>query len=60
MRLSIKQESAISIAVEAMSTILSNGQDSGENGELDFAINELLKMRNRSIEYKRKHIKKNQ
>lgn len=60
MRLSIKQESAINIAVEAMSAILSNGQDSGENGELDFAINELLKMRDRSIEYKRKHIKKNQ
>lgn len=60
MRLSIKQESAINIAVEAMSTILSNGQDSGGNGELDFAINELLKMRDRSIEYKRKHIKKNQ
>ena len=60
LRLSKKQERAISIAVEAMGTLLGNGQDSGEDGELDFAIDELLKMRDDSMEYKRKqYIKKN-
>lgn len=54
MRLSKKQEKAISIAVEVMGTLLGNGEDSGENGELDFAIDELLKMKNNSMEYKRK------
>lgn len=60
MRLSKKQENAISIALESMNTLLSNGQDSGESGELDFAIDELIKMRDKSMEYKRKHRKKNQ
>lgn len=54
MRLSKKQEKAISIAVEVMGTLLENGEDSGENGELDFAIDELLKMKDNSMEYKRK------
>lgn len=60
MKLSKKQERAISIAVKAMSTLLGNGQDSGEDGELSFAIDELLKMKQNSMEHKEKqYAKKN-
>lgn len=58
MRLSKKQEQATTIAVNVMDTIISNGQDDGSSGELDFVIDELLKMRNNSMALKLKNAKK--
>lgn len=46
MKLSKKQEKAISIAIDVIDTILGNGIDSEE---LDFAINILIEMKDKSI-----------
>ena len=48
-KLSKKQEEAIGIAIDVMETVLGNGIDSGESGELDFAIDTLIEMRNKSF-----------
>ena len=44
-----KQEEAVSIAIQVMEAVLDKGIDSGEDGRLDFAINELIAMRDKSI-----------
>ena len=49
MRLSRKQEKAISVACDTMSTILSSGLDSDEDGSITEAINVLLDMKLKSI-----------
>lgn len=49
MRLSRKQEKAISVACDTMSTILSSGLDSDEDESITEAINVLLDMKLKSI-----------
>ena len=51
LKLNRKQEKAISIAINVMETVLSNGQ---EDEELSFAIEELSILKNGSIEQKNK------
>lgn len=49
MRMNKKQEEAVDIAIQVMEAVLDNGIDSGEDGRLDFAINELIEMKNKNI-----------
>lgn len=64
MKLSKRQEQAINTAIEVMCSVLDNGIDSGESGELDFAIDVLIEMRDRSNNQKareksrREHLKR--
>lgn len=49
MKMNKKQEEAVSIAIQVMEAVLDKGIDSGEDGRIDFAINELISMRDKSI-----------
>lgn len=54
MRMNKKQEEAVNIAIQVIEAVLDKGIDSGEDGRLDFAINELIAMRDKSIVSKAK------
>ena len=54
MKMNKKQEKAVSIAIQVMEAVLDKGIDSGEDGRLDFAINELIAMKDKSIVTKAK------
>lgn len=49
MKLSKKQEKAIDTVIDVLNVILSSGLDSDEDGSIDEAIEELRKMRDRSL-----------
>ena len=51
LKLNEKQEKALDIAINVMETVLSNGQ---EDEEVNFAIEELINLRNESIKQKNK------
>ena len=49
MKLSIKQEKAIDTVVDVLNVILSSGLDNDEDGSIAEAIEELSKMRDKSL-----------
>lgn len=49
MKLSKKQEKAIDTVIDVLNVVLSSGLDSDEDGSIDEAIEELRKMRDRSL-----------
>lgn len=54
MKLSKKQEKAIDTVIDVLNVVLSSGLDSDEDGSIDEAIEELRKMRDRSLLTKEK------
>ena len=57
MKLNKKQEKAVNIAIDVMGAILEHGQNDAE-GQIDFAIKELLSMRNKNNEAKAREIQR--